>query len=51
MRRLLRAGLDNDLATQLQAEAQAFDACAHNADLREGITAFLAKRKPLFNGK
>jgi len=51
MRRLLRAGLDNDLATQLQAEAQAFDACAHSADLREGITAFLAKRKPLFNGK
>ena len=50
MRRLLRAGLDHDLATQLQAEAQAFDACAHSADLREGINAFLAKRKPQFSG-
>ena len=50
MRRLLRAGLDRDLAAQLQAEAQAFDSCAHSADLREGINAFLAKRKPLFSG-
>jgi len=50
MRRLLRAGLDHDLATQLQAEAQAFDACARTADMREGIDAFLNKRKPQFNG-
>ncbi|MBS0507069.1 MAG: enoyl-CoA hydratase/isomerase family protein [Proteobacteria bacterium] len=50
MRRLLRAGLDNDLATQLQAEARAFDACARSSDLREGIDAFLAKRKPQFSG-
>jgi 2-(1,2-epoxy-1,2-dihydrophenyl)acetyl-CoA isomerase len=51
MRRLLRAGLDHDLATQLQAEAHAFDACAHSHDLREGINAFLAKRRPQFSGK
>lgn len=50
MRRLLRAGLDHDLATQLQAEAAAFDACARTADMRGGINAFLAKRKPQFNG-
>lgn len=51
MRRLLRAGLDHDLATQLQAEAAAFDACARTADMRDGIEAFLAKRKPQFNGR
>ncbi|HQQ69711.1 MAG TPA: enoyl-CoA hydratase-related protein [Alicycliphilus sp.] len=50
MRRLLRAGLDNNLVAQLQAEAASFDACAHSADMREGIDAFLAKRKPQFSG-
>ena len=51
MRRLLRSGLDHDLATQLRAEAAAFDACARTADMRDGIDAFLNKRKPQFNGK
>ena len=51
MRRLLRTGLDHDLATQLQAEAAAFDACAHSADLREGIHAFLHKCPPQFGGQ
>lgn len=51
MRRLMRASLDHNLATQLQAEAQAFDACARTDDLREGIEAFFAKRKPQFNGQ
>lgn len=51
MRRLMRASLDRDLATQLAAEAQAFDACARTADLREGIEAFFAKRKPQFSGQ
>ena len=51
MRRLLRAGLDNDLAAQLQAEARSFEACAQTADMKGGIDAFLAKRKPQFNGR
>ena len=51
MRRLMRASLTRDLATQLQAEAQAFDDCAHSADLREGIEAFFAKRPPQFQGR
>lgn len=50
MRRLMRASFDRDLPVQLQAEAQSFDACAHTADLREGIEAFFAKRKPQFAG-
>lgn len=51
MRRLMRAGFDRDLPTQLAAEAASFDACAHTADLREGIEAFFAKRKPEFKGQ
>ncbi|WP_313084618.1 enoyl-CoA hydratase/isomerase family protein [Pulveribacter sp.] len=51
MRRLMRASLDRDLAAQLAAEAQSFDACARTADLREGIEAFFAKRTPQFKGE
>jgi 2-(1,2-epoxy-1,2-dihydrophenyl)acetyl-CoA isomerase len=51
MRRLMRTSLDRDLAAQLQAEAQAFDACARTQDLREGLDAFFAKRKPQFGGR
>jgi len=50
MRRLMRDSLDRGLAAQLQAEAQAFDACARTQDLREGLDAFFAKRKPQFGG-
>ncbi|MEG0922157.1 MAG: enoyl-CoA hydratase-related protein [Comamonas sp.] len=51
MRRLMRASFDRDLPTQLAAEASAFNACAHTADLPEGIAAFYAKRKPQFTGQ
>lgn len=51
MRRLMRGSLDHDLATQLRAESQSFDACARTADLREGIEAFFAKRPPQFQGR
>lgn len=51
MRRLMRGSFDNDLATQLRAEAQCFDACAHTSDLREGLDAFFERRKPRFLGQ
>ncbi len=51
MRRLMRASFDNDLATQLQAEAEGFEACTRTADLREGLEAFFERRKPQFNGR
>ena len=51
MRRLLRTSLERDLPAQLAAEAQAFDACAHTADLREGLQAFMDKRQPQFQGR
>ena len=51
MRRLLRSSFDNDLPTQLHAEAAAFAQCGHTADLPEGIEAFFAKRTPAFQGR
>ena len=51
MRRLMRASFDHDLPTQLAAEAEAFVACAHSADLPEGIEAFHAKRPAAFQGR
>lgn len=38
------------LETQMESERRAISACAGTADFREGITAFLAKRKPEFKG-
>ena len=34
-----------------QAEANAFSNCCKTADFKEGINAFLQKRKPIFTGK
>ena len=51
MRRLLRSSFERDFGAQLAAEAQAFDSCAHSADMREGLQAFMDKRKPQFNGQ
>lgn len=48
---LMNQSLDVGLETQLEAEAQAFAYCARTADLREGVTAFVDKRKPRFTGK
>ena len=51
MRRLMRNAFDHDLPAQLAAEAEAFVACAHSADLPEGIEAFHAKRPAAFQGR
>ncbi|MDP6389450.1 MAG: enoyl-CoA hydratase [Alphaproteobacteria bacterium] len=47
-RRLLYQSLHNQFETQLQAEAEAFRNCAMSADFREGVAAFVEKRKPSF---
>lgn len=44
-----RALLDG-LSAHLDAEALAFARCAAGADFAEGVTAFVAKRKPHFRG-
>jgi 2-(1,2-epoxy-1,2-dihydrophenyl)acetyl-CoA isomerase len=50
LKQLLRASLQNDIDTQLDAEAKGFLACAATSDFREGVEAFLDKRPARFNG-
>ena len=49
-KRLLRAAMDHDLPTQLQAEADSMAACAASADFAEGLAALRDKRAPRFVG-
>ena len=48
VKKLLLAGAGNDLQTQLDLEAQLISQCAASPDGREGIQAFVDKRKPRF---
>jgi 2-(1,2-epoxy-1,2-dihydrophenyl)acetyl-CoA isomerase len=50
VKRLLLASMLQDLEPQLAAEAQGIVAMASTDDGREGIAAFLAKRRPTFQG-
>lgn len=43
-------GLNADLATGLSIERDAFALCLANPDAKEGTSAFLEKRKPVFKG-
>lgn len=47
---LFRHSLNETLETQLDYETQAISAAAASADGREGVAAFLDKRKPKFGG-
>ena len=51
MKRLLRQSFENDLATQLDAEREAFCTGAATHDFREGVAAFLGKRAAVFEGR
>lgn len=44
-------GLDTDLATGLKIEQDAFALCMVSEDATEGTSAFIEKRKPVFNGR
>ena len=48
-KRLVNQSLD-PLGEQMEQELQAFSRCARGADLTEGVTAFVEKRKPVFKG-
>ena len=48
---LLYRSMESQFESQLQAEAESFADCASRADFREGVTAFVEKRKPNFTGK
>jgi enoyl-CoA hydratase len=47
----IEAGYDLDMKTGCQIEADSFALCFAHPDQKEGITAFLEKRKPAFTSK
>lgn len=49
-KRLVNQSLD-PLDAQMEQELQAFSRCARGPDLKEGVTAFVEKRKPEFTGR
>ena len=51
IRRLFSRSLGQPFETQLEDEAQGLSRVAATADAREGITAFVEKRKPRFVGR
>jgi 2-(1,2-epoxy-1,2-dihydrophenyl)acetyl-CoA isomerase len=50
-KRLIYASSENQLERQLQMEAEAFADCASSDDFREGVTAFVEKRRAVFRGR
>lgn len=48
-KRLVNQSLD-PMGAQMEQELQAFSRCARGHDLKEGVTAFVQKRKPVFTG-
>jgi len=51
VRHLLNKAFRQPFEAQLEDEAQALAIVAGSADAREGITAFVEKRKPKFQGR
>lgn len=51
VKKLLTASFDNSLETQLEMESRGISAMTMTADGREGVSAFLEKRKPQFRGE
>ena len=50
-KRLLLSSTTESLETQMELEARAIAEASGSADGQEGIAAFLAKRKPNFEGR
>ena len=51
IKRMLNSSFQNDLSTALEMEATYQGIAVSTADVAEGITAFLQKREPRFQGK
>ncbi len=49
-KRLMNQSLGTSMEAQMEEELAAFARCARTADLREGVSAFVEKRKPVFRG-
>lgn len=50
MKQAVADGLDQPQATALQLERMVLDAHRYSHDMREGLSAFVGKRKPEFTG-
>ena len=50
-KRVIQAAANNSLSTHLELEAQIQGHCGRSADYAEGVSAFLAKRKPNYSGQ
>ena len=50
-KRLLNASYTNDLEQQLTMEDKCQTIAGNSEDFKEGVEAFLEKRKPTFKGK
>ncbi len=51
LKQALRGAFDQDLDTQLALEARLQGVCGASTDFREGVAAFLEKRRPRFTGQ
>ncbi len=49
-KRLITQSFDTPLAKHLDDEIACFEECARTSDFKEGVTAFVEKRKPEFTG-
>jgi 2-(1,2-epoxy-1,2-dihydrophenyl)acetyl-CoA isomerase len=50
VKNLVNQSMENDLAAQLNLEKQSFRASTATKDFKEGVTAFIKKQKPEFEG-
>ena len=46
----INRGMDCDVVTGIAYEAEVFGLCFATADQKEGMKAFMEKRKPVFTG-
>ena len=49
-KRLVNQSFATSMERQMEQELEAFARCARGADLKEGVSAFIEKRKPAFRG-